>query len=146
MSGRSEGISPCTTHGMEAPVKVGQLMRNVAPVDSLVPGSQDFRERATGLKTGPGAGASPKRLPPPLKEPNSGATLSLDQQIHSLLALWPSNSRSTLWLMWGQPRLSPFWGRLWPTLWSHTPAAPGRSPCSGTANEVWRVRSTPVPG
>lgn len=70
-------------------MKVGQLMRSVAPVNSLGPGSRGpVRKWATALKTGRRAGAS-TRLPPPLKEPNGGATLPLDQQIHFPLAWWP---------------------------------------------------------
>lgn len=69
-------------------MKAGQLTRSIAPVGSLGPGSEEFRKWATGLKTEPRAGAS-TRLLPPTKEAKGGATLPLDQQIHSPSAYWP---------------------------------------------------------
>lgn len=82
-------------------------------------------------------------LPSPLREPHSGAVLgSKDLLPLSLVAL---KSRLNTVVNVGSANPVPFGRQTVPTLWSHTPAVPGRCPCSGTATWVWQVKYTPKP-
>lgn len=142
--------APGTRRGTEASLEAGQLMRSVAPVDSLGPGSGEFRRWATGLQTGLGLGP-PQDCPLPRKNPwfflHKG-------QGHSTLG--PTDPHPCSWVALkfqaqhcgrcGVGQACPSsWGRLWLTPWSHTPATPGRSPRSGTATGEWQETNTPAP-